>query len=134
MTTSCAIRPAPGRHRSSGLVPAQSTTLGDRLAWEDAAEDARRLSPDDRTTCPLHRRWIHHCVASPTHVNAVTRHRWCRQCAVPLTVTVDEIAQTVTMVCPSCGDGGSPATTRLVSACCASLGEASNHHTSRTGS
>ncbi|MFC0452008.1 hypothetical protein [Rhodococcus jostii] len=133
MTTSCAIRSAPGFRRPSGVGRSRASTLRDRLAREDAAEDARRLSPVDRTTCPLHRRWIHQCVASPTHVNAVTRHRWCRRCAVPLTVTVDEIAQTVTMVCPSCGDGGSPATTRLVSACCASLGEASYHHTSRTG-
>lgn len=132
MTTSCAVRRAPARHHSSGVRRTCATMLSDHLAREDAAEDARTLSPDDRTTCPLHRRWIHQCVASPTHVNAVTRHRWCRQCAVPLTVTVDEIARTVTMVCPSCGDGGSPATTRLVSACCASLGEASNH-TSRTG-
>ncbi|QSE81124.1 hypothetical protein [Rhodococcus koreensis] len=113
MTTPCTIRPAPRlRH----------ATLNDQLAREDAAEDAQRLSPDDRTTCPLHRRWIHQCVASPVHVNAITRHRWCRRCAVPLTVTVDEVTRTVTMVCPACGDGGSPATARLVVACRASLG------------
>ena len=96
MTTSYAIRPTPARHRSSGVRRSCATTLRDQLDREDAAEDARALAPDDRTTCPLHRRWIHQCVASPTHVNAVTRHRWCRQCAVPLTVTVDEIARTVT--------------------------------------
>ncbi len=40
MTTPCTIRPAPRlRH----------ATLNDQLAREDAAEDAQRLSPDDRT-------------------------------------------------------------------------------------
>ncbi|KAF0966636.1 hypothetical protein MLGJGCBP_00185 [Rhodococcus sp. T7] len=92
-----------------------------RLAGEDAAEEALRLVPDDRVTCPLHHRWIHQCVASPAHINAVTRHRWCRRCAVPLPVVIDEIAGTATIVCPRCGDGSSPATTRLITACRASL-------------
>ncbi|WP_204164873.1 hypothetical protein [Rhodococcus oxybenzonivorans] len=95
--------------------------FGECLASEDAAEDDLRLAPDDRVTCPLHHRWIYRCVASPAHINAVTRHRWCRSCAVPLPVVIDEIAGTVTIVCTRCGDGGSPATTRLIAACRASL-------------
>jgi uncharacterized paraquat-inducible protein A len=95
------------------------------LAAEDRAEDAGQLDPDDRLTCHVHGRWIHQCVSSPVHVNPVTRHRWCRDCAAELTVAVDELARTVTMRCPRCGQGSSAATTRLMSACRASLSHAS---------
>jgi hypothetical protein len=98
--------------------------LAQRLAAEDRAEDAGRLDPDDRLTCHVHGRWIHHCVSSPVHVNPVTRHRWCRDCAAELTVAVDELARTVTMRCPRCSQGGSAATTRLLAACRASLSHA----------
>ncbi|GAA1254399.1 hypothetical protein GCM10009609_17220 [Pseudonocardia aurantiaca] len=93
-------------------------------AAEDRAEDAGLLNPDDRLTCHVHGRWIHQCVSSPVHVNPVTRHRWCRDCAAELTVAVDELAGTVTMRCPQCGQGGSAATARLLAACCASLSRA----------
>jgi hypothetical protein len=95
--------------------------LAQWLATEDRAEDAGQLDPDDRLTCHVHGRWIHQCVSSPVHVNQVTRHRWCRDCAAELTVAVDELSRTVTMSCPGCSQGGSAATTRLLTACRASL-------------
>jgi uncharacterized protein (DUF983 family) len=61
------------------------------------------------------------------HVNRVTRHRWCRGCSAELSVAVDELARTVAMRCPRCGDGVSAATTRLVDACAASLNASSRH-------
>lgn len=98
-----------------------SRTLPVLLAMEDDAEDVGRLSPDDRLTCHVHSRWIHQCVASPMHVNPVTRHRWCRPCATELTVAVDELSGDVTMSCPRCGHGESAASARLIAACRASL-------------
>jgi hypothetical protein len=95
------------------------------LAAEDQGEDAGRLHPDDRLTCHVHGRWIHQCVSSPVHVNPVTRHRWCRDCATELTVAVDELARTVTMQCPRCNQGSSAATARLLAACRASLSHVS---------
>jgi hypothetical protein len=50
-------------------------TLIATLVEEDHAEDDGVLAPDDRLTCHVHGRWIHQCVASPVHVNPVTRHR-----------------------------------------------------------
>lgn len=96
-------------------------TLSGRLAWEDRAEDAGRLAPDDRLTCHVHGRWIHECVASPLHVSQVTRHRWCCGCSAELTVAIDQLGRSVTMACPRCGDGHSPTTERLITACQASL-------------
>ena len=96
--------------------------LARRLEAEDQDEEAGRLSPDNRLTCHVHQRWIHQCVASPVHVHPVTRHRWCRASARPLTVVIDVLACTVAMTCPACGAGSSAATTRLVAACRASLG------------
>jgi hypothetical protein len=107
-----------GRTRQSVCA---ETALAAQLTFEDYAEDAVRLAPDDRITCPLHRKWIHQCVASPTHVNRVTSHRWCRHCALPLAVAIDEVALTVTMRCPGCGGGNSPATARVLTACRTSL-------------
>ncbi|MEV7549341.1 hypothetical protein AB0N89_06930 [Amycolatopsis sp. NPDC089917] len=101
-----------------------SRTLPVLLAMEDDAEDIGRLVPDDRLTCHVHGRWIHQCVASPVHVNPITRHRWCRSCATALTVSVDELSGTVTMSCPRCGHGESAASARLIVACRASLAAA----------
>ncbi len=95
--------------------------LVERLAAEDAAEAAELLEPDGRLTCHVHRKWIHQCVASPLHAHPVSRHRWCRTCDTALTVAVDEFARTVRICCARCGDGGSPATARLLAACRASL-------------
>jgi hypothetical protein len=105
----------------------RSSTDHDLAHWlsaEDQAEDAGRLDPDDRLSCHVHGRWIHQCVSSPVHVNPVTRHRWCRDCAAELTVAVDELARTVTMRCPQCNLGSSAATARLLTACRASLSQA----------
>ncbi|MFD5244316.1 hypothetical protein ACFWIW_07220 [Amycolatopsis sp. NPDC058340] len=101
-----------------------SRTLPVLLAMEDDAEDVGRLSPDDRLTCHVHGRWIHQCVASPLHVNPITRHRWCRSCATALTVSIDELSGDVTMYCPRCGHGESAASARLIAACRASLAAA----------
>lgn len=43
----------PGMHHPHG-----SATLDTQLAREDFAEEMLLLSPDDRITCPVHRRWI----------------------------------------------------------------------------
>lgn len=94
--------------------------LNELLVWEDDAE-TQWLAPDERLTCPLHRTWIHQCAASPAHVNSVTLHRWCRRCAKPMPVSVDELDQTVVIRCLLCGDGSSPATTRLITSCRASI-------------
>lgn len=128
MSATTDAMPRQGTRREQSFRPAVHhphgrATLDAQLASEDSAEEALLLSADDRITCPVHRRWIHQCAASPAHVNLVTRHRWCRRCSLPLTVSVDEIAGTVTMHCPRCGDGSSPATTRLIAACRASLVE-----------
>ncbi|MFC3456501.1 hypothetical protein [Amycolatopsis speibonae] len=92
-----------------------------RLAFEDRVEDMGVLDADDRVTCHVHGRWIHQCVASPIHVNPVTRHRWCRDCERALTVVIDELAGVVTMNCSRCGGGVSGATAHLLTACRASL-------------
>lgn len=104
------------------ILPA--TDLAARLAIEDQAEDAGLVHPDQRLTCPVHRRWIHQCVASPLHVNQITRHRWCRRCACALPVAVDELTATVTIQCPNCQAGGSAATDRLITACQRSIAAA----------
>ena len=57
-------------NRSSSGLRYLRDAFDERLASEDAAEDDLRLPPDDRVTCPLHRRWIYRCVASP----AQSRH------------------------------------------------------------
>jgi hypothetical protein len=114
------------QRKPRGQVPSLTGhVLARSLAAEDRAEDAGQLDPDDRLTCHVHGRWVHQCVSSPVHVNPVTRHRWCRDCAAELTVAVDELARTVTMRCPRCGQGSSAATTRLMAACRASLSHAS---------
>jgi hypothetical protein len=100
---------------------ARVRTLPILLATEDDAEDMGLLAPDDRLTCHVHGRWIHQCVSSPLHVSPVTRHRWCRDCGVELSVAVDELDLVVSMSCPRCGHGESAATARLVTACNASL-------------
>lgn len=98
-----------------------NATLAQRLVTEDHAEDSGSLAPDDRLTCHVHGRWIHQCVSSPTHVNQITRHRWCRDCHTELSVIVDELTRDVAMRCHRCGHGTSAATTRLVNACRKSL-------------
>lgn len=104
-----------------GSKAQEDSDLAGRLAKENIDEDAGRLASDDRLTCQVHGRWIYECVSSPEHVNKVTRHRWCRDCAAVLTVVVDDVAGTVTMSCPGCGYGHSAATRRLLAACRGSI-------------
>lgn len=77
-------------------------SLGDRLILEDAAEERAALSPHERTTCPVHRRWSYQCVSSPSHAIRVTGHRWCRSCDAAVTVSVDELTGSITLTCPHC--------------------------------
>jgi hypothetical protein len=98
--------------------------LAARLAAEDVAEEAG-LDPFERVSCRLHRRWLHQCVSSPAHVVAFTGHRWCRTCAAPAGVAVDEWLGDVRVTCTRCG--ATPrgrATRQLVRACMASLAAA----------
>jgi hypothetical protein len=75
------------------------------LTAEDQAEEASQLVPECRVTCHHHRRWLHHCVGSPAHVNVVTGTRWCRRCECALNVAIDQLTGSVTVRCPECGRG-----------------------------
>lgn len=98
-----------------------SAGLAATLDVEDRAEERGTLSPHDRITCGLHRRWVHECVASPQHVIAVTGHRWCRGCGRAVSVAVDELAGTVALLCGTCGVPDSLANRQVVRACRESL-------------
>lgn len=92
------------------------------LVHEDAGEERGDLSPHDRVTCPVHRRWVHECVSSPAHAIRVTGHRWCRACDSPVTVVVDEFIGSVTLTCPRCRSSPTTAANRqLLRSCRASL-------------
>jgi hypothetical protein len=91
------------------------------LHQEDLAERAG-LSPFDRITCPLHRCWLHHCIASPVHVVPVAGYRWCSACRTPASVSVDELCGQVRVWCPRCGHTPNPiASEQIVRTCRASL-------------
>lgn len=83
-------------------VRREDRELAATLADEDAAEEYAALSPHERATCPVHRRWSYQCVSSPSHAIRVTGHRWCRSCDVALTVAVDELTGSITLDCPLC--------------------------------
>ncbi len=87
------------------------------LRTEDSAEEAG-LSPFERVTCPVHRRWIHQCIASPMHVIELTGHRWCRDCRSAATVAVDELTATVSVTCPRCGRNPNNSATRQIERTC----------------
>ncbi|MGH3450665.1 MAG: hypothetical protein ACRDQW_08015 [Haloechinothrix sp.] len=90
------ITPTAGRRdRARAHLPAT-------LFAEDNAEEQLGLSPHERRTCPVHRRWLYECVSSPEHAIRVTGHRWCRRCDRPLAVAVDELGGTVTFSCTQC--------------------------------
>jgi len=105
------------------------TDLADRrlaasLAREDLAEE-RGLSPHERITCRLHRRWIHECIASPRHAIPVTGHRWCYRCQVATSIAVDELAGSVRLTCPRCGQlPANRASRQIIRTCKASLAAA----------
>lgn len=96
--------------------------LATTLAAEDRAERERGLSPHERITCRLHRRWAHECIASPQHVIPVTGHRWCHDCATTVAVAVDELGGRVDLTCPRCHHTPpTRATEQIVRSCEASL-------------
>jgi hypothetical protein len=102
--------------------PAGVRSLVSMLAAEDDAEDYAGLSPHERLTCRLHRRWAHQCIASPVHVIPVTGHRWCRRCRTSTSVAVDELSTTVTLTCVRCGEAPvSLATLQIIRTCRASM-------------
>jgi hypothetical protein len=70
--------------------------LARALVTEDEDEE-HGLSPHERTTCHLRRRWLHDCVSSPLHAIPVTGHRWCRRCECAGNVAVDELAGDVSL-------------------------------------
>jgi len=73
------------------------------LAAEDVAEE-HGLSAHIRTTCYVHRCWVHQCISDPLHVLVVTGHRWCRRCDRTVEVEVDETAPgSVELRCDGCG-------------------------------
>jgi len=95
------------------------------LAAEDLAEETAGLSPHERISCHVHRRWIYQCVSSPQHAIPVTGHRWCRRCELPLNIAVDEFGGSVRLSCPRCHDfPNGVANRQLVRACRASLATA----------
>ena len=59
------------------------------------------------------------------HVVAYTGHRWCRNCAAPACLAVDEWSGDVRVSCTRCGTTPSGRATRqLIRACMASLAAA----------
>ncbi|WP_436498153.1 hypothetical protein [Actinokineospora sp. HUAS TT18] len=114
-----------GMRRHDEPVRLAGRRLAPTLAAEDRAEHERGLSPHERITCRLHRRWAHECIASPQHVIPVTGHRWCDDCATAVTVAVDELDGRVALACPRCHRTPSTrATEQIVRTCQASLGAA----------
>lgn len=96
--------------------------LAATLAAEERAGREQGLSPHERITCRLHRRWAYQCIASPQHVIPVTGHRWCEDCATAVTVAVDELDGRVDLTCPRCHrTPHTRATEQIVRACQASL-------------
>ena len=92
------------------------------LDREDRYEELGRLSPHERLSCPVHRRWVHQCVSSPLHVIPVTGHRWCRRCERAQLIAVDEVRGTVSLSCPGCGEAPTTLASRqIVRTCRASL-------------
>ena len=101
--------------------------LAAALANEDAAEE-RGLSPLDRQTCRIHRRWIHECIASPVHVIMITGHRWCRGCQTTAMVSVDHLSGSVKVRCPRCWRvPNNAATQQIIRTCEASFVSAGRH-------
>ena len=98
--------------------------LAETLSEEDLAE-LDDLDPLERLTCRTHKRWVHECVSSASHVFMVTGHRWCRRCECAANVAIDQLTWTVTVTCPRCGKTPESAATRqIVRTCRASLAAA----------
>ncbi len=119
-------RAAPVRLVTGSRPRGRYDDLADRrlaavLAAEDTAQE-HGLSPHTRTTCYVHRCWIHQCVSDPLHVIVVTGHRWCRHCDRPVDVDVDESPDgSVELYCGQCGEPDSAANREVLYACRTSL-------------
>ncbi|MFE2752303.1 hypothetical protein ACFXGA_09905 [Actinosynnema sp. NPDC059335] len=114
--------------RRDPYAEVRDVALAAVLTREDAAEETG-LNPLERITCRIHRRWLHHCVHSRTHVIPVTGHRWCRACECAADISVDELTGTVAVRCTRCRripEG--PATRQLIRCCRASLAAAQDSH------
>lgn len=120
-TTTCPVPVAPGRDRDR-YGDLSDRRLAAILAAEDTAEE-HGLSPHTRSTCYVHRCWIHQCVTDPLHVLMVTGHRWCRRCDCPVEVDVDDSDPgSVGLYCPGCGQPpDSTANRQVLYACRTSL-------------
>lgn len=92
------------------------------LAAEDTAE-RHGFSPHARSTCPVHRCWIHQCISDPVHVSSASGHRWCERCEAPVDVDVDESgAGSVRLRCSRCDVAPDSAANReILHACRTSL-------------
>ncbi|HEY3471345.1 MAG TPA: hypothetical protein VGL47_39850 [Amycolatopsis sp.] len=113
-------RPAPSRGRDR-YADLDDRRLAAILAAEDTAVE-HGLSPHTRSTCYVHRCWVHQCVGDPLHVIVVTGHRWCRRCELPVQVAVDETPPgAVHLFCPRCGQASSAANREVRQACRTSL-------------
>ncbi|EME62668.1 hypothetical protein [Amycolatopsis decaplanina] len=92
--------PARRRDRYGGIPDRRLAAI---LAAEDVAEE-HGLSAHVRTTCYVHRGWVHQCISDPMHVLVVTGHRWCRRCDRTIEVQVDEtFPGSVELFCDGCG-------------------------------
>lgn len=112
----------------AGAVRPADRRLATTLATEDSAEVEWGLSPHERITCRLHRRWAYQCIASPQHIIAVTGHRWCDDCQTGVTVAVDELTGRVALTCPRCNQTPRTcATEQIIRTCEASLHAAHCH-------
>lgn len=110
-------RPTADATRLAHAIEDPAQRLAVTLVAEDGAEEAG-LSPFERVTCPVHRRWIHQCISSPVHVIELTGHRWCRDCRSLATVAVDELTNTVSVICQRCGRSPSNPATRQIQRIC----------------
>lgn len=107
---------------SAPAASRDGTSMAAILVREDATDERGDLSPHDRVTCPVHRRWVHQCVSSPAHAIRVSGHRWCRECDAAVIVAVDELAGSITLTCPECRRSPSSAANRqLLRSCRASI-------------
>ncbi|HJQ47567.1 MAG TPA: hypothetical protein VJ870_14810 [Amycolatopsis sp.] len=117
MASALTLTKTPDRY-ATVADPLLAATLRD----EDEDEQRGALSPHDRTSCRVHRRWLHQCVSSPTHVIPVTGHRWCLRCDAALAAAVDELAGSVELRCTRCARRPQDrANQQLVRACSASF-------------
>ncbi|WP_410660418.1 hypothetical protein [Amycolatopsis sp. lyj-112] len=94
------IAPPSGRDRYLEIADRRLAAI---LAAEDVAEQ-HGMSAHTRTTCYVHRCWMHQCISDPLHVLVVTGHRWCRRCDRTVDVEVDETSPgSVELYCDGCG-------------------------------